>query len=122
MDNEWKADPKKYAEIAQPFESEEQATKVAAEFFNAVRKLREQYRIPEVIVSYQVYVKTDKGVEALMGSGGWGDQSQQAKLAKRCFDVEIESFFMMFDNLLAKRPRTSLSFLTDPKFDEPRGD
>jgi hypothetical protein len=111
---QWAGDPEKYAEIAKPFETREEAEKVCGAFFNAVRQLREQYRIPELIVSYQVYAQGEKAVEVLAGSGGWGNQLYQAKLARRSADSEFKWLIRMLEDV----PKLSSLLITDPKADD----
>lgn len=140
MDNTWKADPEKYAEMSKPFESQEEAEKVATEFFNAVRRLREQYRIAELTMQCQIYVNTLDGVVRLISGGGWGDQLEQAKLAKRSADQEFnhllitirklskaipqddgtelasEMLLTMIEQLIEAMPEARKALITDPKY------
>lgn len=105
--------------MAQPFDSAEEGEKVAAEFFNAVRKLREQYRIPELIIQFQLYVKTPEGIEAFAGGGGWGNQLYQARLAKRAIDQEFEHLGNVIESIAAAMPKARKELLTDPRFESP---
>ena len=114
MTDEFLGDPEKYAELAKPFESPEEANKVAEEFFNAVALLREQYRIPELNLQYELYVRVDTGIHVLRGGGGWGDQLRQARLAKRAADLETEHFFELVERILSRRPRLTRELITDP--------
>jgi hypothetical protein len=118
MTGNFEPDPDKYAELSMPFESEEEANKVASAFFNAVRAIREQYRIPELIIQFQLYVQTDEGVRALRGGGGWGDQHLQAELAKRAFDQEFEHLCVMVGSLAQAMPKVRKKLITDPSCEE----
>lgn len=144
MTSSWVGDPDKYAELSKPFETQEEAEKVAQAFFNAVRTLREQYRIAELTMQAQVYVgDADKPEEQkqLSFGGGWGNQLQQARLAKRSADNEINHLLAMtrliaqatpendgtelgvelvvtaIEQLLAVMPEARRGLITDPKFD-----
>lgn len=117
MKNRWEADPKKYEEMAKPFESEEQAEQVAIEFLNAVRKLREQYRIAELIIQYQVYVQKDNSTYILRGGGGWGHQLYQAQLAKRAADQEFDHLARVIETISAAIPKARKELITDPRIE-----
>lgn len=104
MNNQWDADPDKYAEMSKPFASEEEATKVVGAFFDGVRKLREQYRIAELTMQCQVYIETAEGRTKLKLGGGWGSQLEQAKLAKRSADQEINHLLVTIRKLTQALP------------------
>lgn len=115
MKSRWVGDPDKYAELAKPFASQEEAERVVGEFVNAVRRLREQYRIPELIVQLQVYITMDDGVHGMAGGAGWGDQSKQAQLAKSAADLEFDSLMLLIENLVHRIPQARQMLITDPE-------
>lgn len=113
--NSWEADPEKYAELSKPFDSPEEAEKVAQAFLMALRALREQYRIAEMCVQYQIYVKMDDGIHALVGGGGWGNQLHQARLARRMFDREFSHLGKIIEAIMREDSAVEIALLTDPK-------
>lgn len=114
MKNRWQADPKKYAELSSPFESVEQAQEVMKAFCAAVAKLREQYHIPEFIFRLQAYAKHEQGIVVLSGGAGFGNQLQQAQLAKNAFDTEFECLREMLEQITLSMPRLKRDLVTDP--------
>ena len=118
MRNNFEADPEKYKQLSQPFESAEEAERVANAFLNAVRKLREEYRIAELVIQFQVYLKEGEEVQALIGGGGWGNQLYQANLARRAADREFEHLGLVLELLVKAMPKAQAALITDPKADE----
>lgn len=106
--NQWNADPEKYAKMSEPFESAEQAKEIAAEFLKAVGRLREQYRIAEMVIQVQVYAQAENGREIVFGGAGYGDQMEQAKMAYRAFNQELRYMFKML-----RRSRTPCRSLNE---------
>ena len=102
--NQWNADPEKYAQMAEPFESVEQAKEVAAEFLKAVGRLREQYRIAEMTIQVQVYAQGEDGHKIVSGGAGYGDQMEQAKMAHRAFNQELGYLFKMLRTVADAMP------------------
>jgi len=109
------SDPEKYKQLAKPFESVEEAQKVAAAFCGALAKLREQYRIPELTVSYMLYAEAEAENEsvALRGGAGWGDQIKQLRLAKDCFDREYAHAMLLMQAVVADFGAKDM-LITDP--------
>lgn len=142
MASSWVGDPDKYAELSKPFEDREEAELVAQAFFNAVRTLREQYRIAELTIQAQIYIGGEETPERLVFGGGWGNQLEQARLAKRSADTEINHLLVMIraltnampetdgaeggievvltaiGQLLLQMPEARRTLITDPKFDK----
>lgn len=120
--NQWGADPEKYKRLSEPFESEEQATLVSNAFLVAVGKLREQYKIPDLIISFRATLKKDDSVYAFHSSAGWGNQLLQAKLARQSADQEFAHLVRVVDGLVAAYPESEEEFITDPMEAEQEND
>ena len=106
-------DPEKYARMAEPFDSVEQATQVVEAFLNALARLREQYRIPELIVSVMIYAKYENGIASMQGGSGWGDQMKQLQLAKLSFDREYNDAMRLLKGIVNDFD-ASERLITDP--------
>lgn len=113
--NMWDADPELYAKLAEPMENQEQALLNAKGFLAEIRRLREKYHIPELIVQYVVYCKDDEGRLALSGGAGWGDQVKQLGLAHMCMDRELNSLGSIIEKIALSIPRVRHQLITDPK-------
>ena len=94
-------DPEKYAQLAEPFGSVEEAIKVAEAFRTALCRLREQYRIPELAVSFLMYAKDGVGIVDLQGRLGLGDKTKQLQLAKASFDQEYKDAMKLLKNIVS---------------------
>jgi len=114
MKNHWGADPEKYARLSEPFESEERMGAAANSFLAALGKLREQYKIPDLIVAFQGNVKTAEGIRPFYGGAGWGNQLLQAQLARRSADQEFAHLARVVSGIVAAYPDTEGDFITDP--------
>jgi hypothetical protein len=110
----FEADPQKYAELSKPFDSQEEAEHAAREFFNGVRALREQCRIPEVVLQFVIYVQGEGEVLSLSGGGGWGDQLKQAQIARRAADREFEHLGLLVRGIADAIPPAGDALITDP--------
>lgn len=110
---ETKADPKKYAKLAEPLESVELASKASEAFLDALQKLREHYHIPELTVSFIIYAKDGDEVAALRGGAGWGDQLLQMRLAKDSFDREYAHAMALMTRVTNSYAHKDV-FITDP--------
>lgn len=113
--NMWGADPEKYERLSIPFESPEQMEAAASSFLAALAKLREQYKIPDLIVSFQGDVQVGDDVRAFYGGAGWGNQIRQAKLAKRSADQEFNHLLRIMREILHEYPDTEELLITDPE-------
>lgn len=112
-ENKWQADVDKYKEMAEPFESVDKAQQVSKAFISALRKLRENYRIAELTVSFIVYAKDGETETAISGGAGWGNQLMQVQLAKNSFDQEFKHVMKLLSDVLT--PQDVKDFITDPK-------
>jgi hypothetical protein len=115
--NEWQADPEKYERLAEPFESDELALVAARAFLGELATLREKYRIPELIVQYQLYVKSksdDAGPQACTGGAGWGNQLYQCQLAKQAMDQEFDHLARVLEMISYSIPKAKRQLITDP--------
>lgn len=120
LSKDWKGDAAKYARLSKPHESEETARVAVKAFMGEIATLREKYRIPELIIQYQVYVQIDGEEHAMHGGCGWGNQGKQAELAKRSFDLEFDSLCLLVERLAAMMPKARRELITDPlKEDDP---
>lgn len=118
--NMWDADPELYAKLAEPMENQEQALLNAKGFLLEVRRLREKYHVPELIVQYVIYCKDDEGPLALSGGAGWGDQMKQLNLAHMCMNRELAALGNIVDKISSSFPRVAAELITDPKIEKPK--
>lgn len=118
MNNNWKADPAKYKRLAKPFEDEEHARVALSAFMVEVVALREKYRVPELVVQFQVYIKTPEGEFSVSGGAGYGDQAKQATMMKRAFDQEFASLCYIVEALAASMPKLRRELLTQPNAED----
>jgi hypothetical protein len=115
MKNEWGADPEKYKRLSEPFESVEQCEAAMNAFLVAIGKLRESYKIPELIVSFQACARNKDGeVNAYTGGAGWGDQLLQAALARRSADEEMAHLARVISAISRAYPDAHDMLITDP--------
>lgn len=121
-ENQFKADPAKYARLAKPHESQKHAEVAVKAFTAELAALREKYRIPELLIQFQVYLKMDEGEGSMRGGAGWGNQSLQAELAKRAFDQEFNALCYIVQVLAAGMPKLRTNLITDPEFAEAKID
>lgn len=113
--NQWGADPAKYKRLCEPFDTKELAELAFRGFVGELAKLREKYRIPELIVQYECRVMIDDKVCGMHGGCGWGNQLYQAQLAKRALDQELDHLARVTEGLAASLPRVRRELITDPK-------
>lgn len=119
--NQWKADPEKYERLSQPFESADEAQKVAEAFFNAVAALREQYRIPDLVIQFYVNLKEGDKVLRLSGGGGWGNQLNQATMMREAADREMNYLVEVLEVVMHGMPKVRRELITDPVAEKKEG-
>ena len=69
--SEYAADPEKYREMSEPYETAETASESLSAFLDDVRALREKHRIAEIVVGAAVYFKDE---DRLLISTNWCQQ------------------------------------------------
>ena len=89
---EAKPNPELYERMRVPFETEDEARASVEAFMEKVGQLREQYKMPDVMLNVLVTVKDGNGeVINLRSLCTWGDDGKSLMMAKTQFDQLFEN-------------------------------
>jgi hypothetical protein len=111
------ANPELYKQMSKPYQSINEATKNVDKFVSGVRKLREKYRIAEVVLVSQVYIENAEEVLAQRSSQTFGDFNEHIKLSRAMADALVEKLIIELNNALqfaAERLEREGKFSNDP--------
>ena len=113
--NTWNADPEKYRQLSQPFDSQEHAETCIKAFQAVVNKAREEFKIPDAMIQIGCTFLSAEGQINYMNAGcGWGDQRNQVKLAQQAYQREM-AHLMIVATALATDHDAWDYFITDPE-------
>lgn len=101
MAKEIKKDSKNYHAMAIPFESEEEANKAVASFFEELGELRKKYKIRDLLVIIYGSTKNGDSEGEFMNSMGFGNSLNQLPMAAFAYGKEKQEHSEIISKLLS---------------------
>lgn len=107
-------DPDLYKRMCEPFSSPEAAQKASDDFFLEVRKLREKFGIPDVMIITRMSVQHDEGAKDTLAIMSCGDSSLRLPMLLQACDQEEAA--LRAKDVFRKILRSDETFADDEAF------